>query len=1208
MAALDPRQYSIAWIAPLEIEAIAATHMLDHKHHGRFSLDRGDDYVFIPGDIFGHNVIIATYPSGQEYGTGTAAALASQVKKFFPNLWFGLLVGVAAGLPTYGGSSPRDIRLGDVLVALPEGETAGLIAYDLGKETARGFQLLRGGHALAMAEPVVRSAIGSIKREFPNEAQEFLPYYERMKDRQHEKGTFQDPGQEYDILHEANDAQQEKIVQRDDRPPDRRTRVWYGPIGSGDKLMKNSAVRNKLRDDYQLIGLEMEAAGTMNRLAAGVIRGVCDYGDEHKNKVWQPYAAAMAAAYAKAVLAQIGPRNPHVHETIEHNSRQICQIPFSRNKNFTGRKSQIKKLWQMFFVEERERVALVGLGGMGKTQIALELAHLVKHTLPQYSVFWMPAQSTLAFQKAATELVHKLGIPVTEGDDLTDALQTYLSSETTGHWLLILDNADDMSVFQRPPSNSPSLHILPRSQTGRILITTRSPSIVVNVAGIDVIELEEMTQNDAIELLGTSLTDKNQLKQTKVIEELLQQLTYLPLTVAQAAAYMNMNKMPVANYLQLFTHTDQGMIKLLSVHLRDETHYSDAQGAVATTWIISFQSICQMSKTAAQLLSFIQWIEPKAIPRTILPNLGSDWDFEQAIGLLCGYSFMSWRDDGETLDMHRLVHLSLKTWSGQLNNVSLTYEDIIQHLCTIFPNDDWENRLIWRQFIPHILPLLRNNRFKSYLPASRLGHRVSCCLNRDRRIREQIDVLRLVTAVHGKSLGEDHPDRLASQHELAGAYEANGQIEQAVQLLEHVVAIRGKSLAEDHPDRLASQHGLALVFQANGQVEQAVQLLEYVVAIEGKSLAEDHPDRLASQHALAGAFQANGQVEQAVQLLEHVVAIRGKSLAEDHPDRLASQHELALVFQANGQVEQAVQLLEYVVAIEGKSLAEDHPDRLASQHELARAFQANNQVKQAVQLLEHIVAIEGNSLAEDHPDRLASQHELARAFQTNGQVKQAVQLLQHVVAIRGKSQAEDHPDRLASQHTLAGAYKANGQIKQAVQLLEHVVAIRGKSQAEDHPDRLASQHMLAGAYKANGQIKQAVQLLEHVVVIRGKSLAEDHPNRLSSQHTLAGAYKANGQIKQAVQLLEHVVAIRGKSQAEDHPNRLASQHTLAGAYEANGQVKQAVQLLQHVVAIRGKSLAEEHPDRLASQRLLFIIRQGRGCVRVSRKRHNPYPP
>ncbi|ORY66203.1 nucleoside phosphorylase domain-containing protein [Pseudomassariella vexata] len=310
MPTLLPEDYNVAWIAPLEIEARAAIHMLDHKHSGHFPMSRGDEYVFEAGDIQGHNVIIATLPAGQPYGTGSAAALASQIKKFFPNLWFGLLVGVAAGLPDLGRKPPRDIRFGDVLVGLPDMDSSGLVAYDLGRETETdGLVLLRQGHILAQTEPVVRSAIGSIKLRSPNETELFLPYFEDMKNEEHSDGTFTDPGQENDRLYEVGDDGIECLMKRAQRPASKRTRVWYGSIGSGEKLMKNATKRNQLRDKHNLIGLEMEAAGTMNHIPVGVIRGVCDYADDHKNWDWQPYAAAMAAAYAKALLYKIPARS-----------------------------------------------------------------------------------------------------------------------------------------------------------------------------------------------------------------------------------------------------------------------------------------------------------------------------------------------------------------------------------------------------------------------------------------------------------------------------------------------------------------------------------------------------------------------------------------------------------------------------------------------------------------------------------------------------------------------------------------------------------------------------------------------------------------------------------------------------------------------------------------------------------------------------------
>ncbi|KAI6518394.1 hypothetical protein MCOR16_009020 [Pyricularia oryzae] len=112
-------------------------------------------------------------------------------------------------------------------------------------------------------------------------------------------------GHDYDKLYTTGEDGGETVVDRALRPISQRIRVWYGRIGFGEKLVKDARKRDQLRDEYDFIGFEMEAAGTMNRIPVGVIRGVCDYGDLHKNKRWQPYAAAMAAAYAKAVLAAI---------------------------------------------------------------------------------------------------------------------------------------------------------------------------------------------------------------------------------------------------------------------------------------------------------------------------------------------------------------------------------------------------------------------------------------------------------------------------------------------------------------------------------------------------------------------------------------------------------------------------------------------------------------------------------------------------------------------------------------------------------------------------------------------------------------------------------------------------------------------------------------------------------------------------------------
>jgi nucleoside phosphorylase len=224
-----------------------------------------------------------------------------------------LLVGVAAGLPNLSPSDPtrrRDIRLGDVLVCVPDKASSGIVHYDLGRDTEAGF-LLNGRQAETPA--IVRAAIGNIQltKEKPYKRGNELAKYMNAFQQAVEDDKFLCPSQDTDRLWASSvDATAPSApISREPRDESERTRVWYGNIGSGNSMMRNPQRRDELRDRHDLIGLEMEAAGVMNTLPTGVIRGVCDYGDGQKNKDWQSYAAAVAAVYAKGILFTISPKS-----------------------------------------------------------------------------------------------------------------------------------------------------------------------------------------------------------------------------------------------------------------------------------------------------------------------------------------------------------------------------------------------------------------------------------------------------------------------------------------------------------------------------------------------------------------------------------------------------------------------------------------------------------------------------------------------------------------------------------------------------------------------------------------------------------------------------------------------------------------------------------------------------------------------------------
>ncbi|KAH8591237.1 hypothetical protein B0O99DRAFT_520040 [Bisporella sp. PMI_857] len=497
----------------------------------------------------------------------------------------------------------------------------------------------------------------------------------------------------------------------------------------------------------------------------------------------------------------------------------------------------------MFFIQECQKVAIIGLGGVGKTQIALNFAYWVKENKPNFSIFWVPAISHASFEQTYTEMARKPCIRRENDDNLMQSVRQYLSSEAAGRWLLIVDNADDIDMLRGTSGTRVGiLDYIPDSESGLILFTTLHRDVAVDFQVSGMVELNEMSPQEAESLLETSLT-------------------YLPLAITQAAAYLNRNQISIAEYLGLLRGTEQDVIHLLNRQFSDNTRYKGSQNAVATTWLVSFEQIIKCDSAAADLLSFISCIEPKAIPQSLLPRSDSNEEMMNAIGTLRGFSFLVKRGGDETFDMHSLVHLATRIWIEQERLATKTMEKAICHLNVVFPSDEHENRSLWRDCLPHAFAVLYNNTNVDIKEKYELALRIEQCLLVDGRITEAVGCLEVCRSWWKSQLLEEHPDRLASEHELARAYLYNRQTKQAITLLEDVVAIEKKTLAKEHPDRLVSQQVLALAYLDNKQAKQAIALLEDLVAIREKTLAKKHPDRLSSQHLLARAYSGYGQIK-----------------------------------------------------------------------------------------------------------------------------------------------------------------------------------------------------------------------------------------------------------------------------------------------------------------------------------------------------------
>ncbi|KAJ8107979.1 hypothetical protein OPT61_g8496 [Boeremia exigua] len=298
-------------------------------------------------------------------------------------------------------------------------------------------------------------------------------------------------------------------------------------------------------------------------------------------------------------------------------------------------------------------MSIVGLGGTGKTQVALQFAYEVKEAQLDWSIFWVAAVSMESFEQACAGIVQALRIPQRgeEEDDPKELVKHYLSSSQARRWLLVVDNADDPDILFGSEQSQGIVDYLPESEQAAVVYTTRTPEVAELTCG-DVIELGAMSRQDATDFFTKSLVRRDLLRDdaatAKLLDELLDELTDLPLAIAQAAAYLNKNRMSISKYMQLLRSTEEDLVCVMSREFRDNTRYKGSANAVVTTWVVSFSQIRKHDAVAAKLLEFISCVEWKAIPQSLLPSAESEARVEEAIGTLCGYSFLARRDRDDT--------------------------------------------------------------------------------------------------------------------------------------------------------------------------------------------------------------------------------------------------------------------------------------------------------------------------------------------------------------------------------------------------------------------------------------------------------------------------------------------------------------------------------------------------------------------------------
>ncbi|KAF7504364.1 hypothetical protein GJ744_002421 [Endocarpon pusillum] len=604
--ALQREDYQVGVICALAIEQAAVLATLDGDEHPGPTPVSGDDNQYTFGRIKDHNIVIACLPAGS-IGTANACNVATNMQRSFP-IRFGLMVGIAGGV----WSEENDVHLGDVVVSQPKGQFGGVVQYDFGK-TEKDGKFNRTSQ-LHQPPKVLLHSLQRLQTEHLRKGSNLREILDTMFEKEpHMVERFDHPGTEHDQLFDAS-YDHESGPTKCDRcdplkvPEDweaRETsnpRIHYGTIASANQVMRHGPTRDRVAADLGAICFEMEAAGLMNNFPCLVIRGICDYADTHKNKKWQGYAAATAAAFAKELLSFIPSQEVVKMAPAYKNEHWI--VPRGSSTHFTGRASVIEEVQDRLcnppreFESKQRRFVIVGMGGIGKSEICLKVAENVRESF--WGVFWIDVSSTANAERGYTDIGRMCGLP----EPTQQEVRTWLAA-AKHKWLLILDNADDPETDYA--------QYFPSGNRGCVILTTRNHQCQVH-SNVGYRELETLARSEAVGLLlkttnvEPSLWESHETIAGKVVDILGSHT----LAVVQAGAFIQQGLCSLEDYPTHFVQQRQRLLQFRPKQARSE--YGDVYATFEVSAKHLEESDQHSTKIALALLRFLAFVHFDSVP------------------------------------------------------------------------------------------------------------------------------------------------------------------------------------------------------------------------------------------------------------------------------------------------------------------------------------------------------------------------------------------------------------------------------------------------------------------------------------------------------------------------------------------------------------------------------------------------------------------
>jgi tetratricopeptide (TPR) repeat protein len=762
-------------------------------------------------------------------------------------------------------------------------------------------------------------------------------------------------------------------------------------------------------------------------------------------------AFAKIAEALRNVITEISAKLPSEPAPSEGTRASLTwwKVPYAQNTFFTARSSILQQLHTTFLAGKTGVVvqALTGLGGIGKTQIALEYAYRYAQTYQ--AIFWVAADPQGDLLADFVSIAQFLDLP--EQHEPNQALiVTAIKQWFQQHegWLLLFDNVEEVTAVNA---------FRPTAGKGHILITTRAQATgsIATPCEIEPLALQEGAQFlvQRVKLLAQDLPPDQVESQKQAAEEITRLFAGHPLALDQAGAYVEETGQRLSDYLTLYQRRQVALLQR-----RGDTSTDHAQ-SVMTTFALAFESVERMRPDAAELLRFCAFLHPDALPEELLlagalafdpayQGIAHDsYELDAALAVLRKYSLVKRNPATKTVSVHRLVQEVLKK-SMPEEQQRRWAEAVVRTLSREFPNAEPASWPTCLRYLPHArvgIHLLEAWQMH-FVEAARLLNAVGHYLDKRAEYAEAKRYYEQALAL----LVEEEEQLLSAQilSNLGVLHIHLARYPEAESCLRKALRIREQMYEPAHPDLAQSLNDLAGVYHNQGKLTEAEPLYQQALSIQEQTLGAEDPVTLRTLGNLALLKYSQKKYGESETLNKRVLAAREKHAGAQHVDTGQSLLNLAYVYLLQQRYAEAELLFGRALAIYEEGYGPEHPQTATALNGLALLYHAQQRYDEAEPLFRRALAIWENAYGLVSPRFVGLLKASAEISLYREQYAEAEQALRRAWQVQEQTAWLEYIDLVPDLRALAQIYERQENYERAEALNQLAIAIRQRFPAD----------------------------------------------------------------------------------------------------------------------------------------------------------------